>query len=148
MGGPATHSSSKKQPKLTNFFGKRTVTASDTAKETPAKRSASQSIDLTGDEALVQRPAKRAQHATIQSPIPASSDEPPHAASHSNARDQPAHAQPAAKGKRDASMSAAEKSARHVKAQRKLAQEAPRRGREPQKPQPMTPLEKQVAHSG
>jgi hypothetical protein len=147
MGGPATQSSSKKQPKLTNFFGKRTATASETATEIPAKRPASQSIDLTGDEAPTQRPAKRA-HATTESPSSPSENKPPHAASRSNASDQPADVQPAAKGTCNASVSAAEKSARHVKAQRKLAQEAPRRGREPQKPQPMTPLEKQVAHSG
>lgn len=148
MGGPATQSSSKKQPKLTNFFGKRAATASETPTEKPAKRPASQSIDLTEDEALTQRPAKRAQHATAESPSSPSDDKPPHAASRSSASDQQADAQPAAKGTRDASVSAAEKSARHIKAQRKLAQEAPRRGREPQKPQPMTPLEKQVAHSG
>ena len=145
MSGPGSQSSSKKQPKLTTFFGKRTVTTSEPATKTPAKRSASQSIDLTGDEALARRPAKRAQHVTTESPSSASQHEPPHAVVRRNAADQPADAQPAATRTRDASVSAAEKNARHVKAQRKLAQEAPRRGREPQKPQPMTPLEKQVS---
>ena len=147
MSGPGTQSSSKKQPKLTTFFGKRTVATSETATKTPAKRAAAQSIDLTGDEALAQRPAKRAQHVTTERPSSASQNEPPHAAVRSDASDQPADAQSAATRMRDASVSAAEKIARHIKVQRKLAQEAPRRGREPQKPQPMTPLEKQVSWS-
>jgi hypothetical protein len=137
-------SSGKKQPKLTSFFGKRTQSASDTVAKPPTKRPASQTVDLTEEEPPAQ-PSKRAKHAPNVSPAGPSANGPSLAAVHVNAAVQTASAQPAASSRRSAPVSAAEKSARHAKAQRKLAQEAPRRGREPQKPQPMTPLENQVA---
>lgn len=70
-----------------------------------------------------------------------------HAAAAQHAPDRGNGAHPAAAPRQPAkqSMSAAEKAALRAKAQRKLAQEAVRRGGEKGPAQPFTPLEKQVA---
>lgn len=164
----AGESSGKKQPKLTSFFGKRTSAASSSASKPEPKRSR-EPIDLTEDEPPAKRPVKQAQHASADSP--GSSSVQPARQSDAASHGQPApvptpapqpatnsvhgtlaaavakgQAQPRRRPRQSGGLSEAEKSARRAKAQRKLAQEAPRRGREAQKPQPMTPLEKQVKH--
>ncbi len=158
--GQSSKDPATKQRTLNSFFAaKPPASASKQGSQSASKR-ARESIDLTEEEPA----AKRAQRGGVasdstpqqRSSEAVSSQQDEEASAPAARLDSPAqHAADRADGASAAgpvqapaeqsSLSAAEKASRHAKAQRKLAQEAVRRGREKGPAQPFTPLEKQVA---